>query len=518
VEGVRNRTRLKWLVIVVLCYAASYAIGHLRADSVREYLTSAQAYWSDDRAFITLTTATEVRTESLSGKGIRIVKGWLGVAPEQPDLRVGSAYVFTYQNGAWLEQMLTPQSSPQQFEIWPYNGHMFTWDQNQSVSVWNGQSLVEASPRLSLELRKAFPGDPNNYIPAGSGPSPRPYDIVQDPITLDEWYAYRELTDLPDGVSVAFLVGSELFEISTQYVPRKTGPAELGLTVAGGGSTLQLWRAQTVARTVSRSELARYLSGLPFDLAAVRSVLEQLSVRLGIGAVSLLLLCAFLLKPRLTVALPDEPSYADALLDDYPLLDRYEWVLFSARIEALGFLRLRDVKLANARQGGIARIFLHPHSHCFASLHQVFAPGAPPLGFHFTSYLHEDWSVSHGSTSPQPASAFTRTGHALGFSRPGMAADDLFAEHLDTRDQVARQLGVAVMEPDGFRTYEERSSQEARACRDLLRKRNPLVLALKARWARRRPVSHDWLGDYPQEVEARVGRNGFDGPTLGGSV
>jgi hypothetical protein len=87
-----------------------------------------------------------------------------------------------------------------------------------------------------------------------------------------------------------------------------------------------------------------------------------------------------------------------------------------------------------------------------------------------------------------------------------MSPEQLYAEHLAVRDRIANDLCLAIVTPHGFETYQERSTQATQISRDLIRKTNPIVIFFKYRWAKCKPLSNDWLGDYPKEMEARTGQ------------
>jgi hypothetical protein len=501
-----NSARLKWLALLAACVVTSYALNTYRTNSVREYLTSAQVYWHADQAVLTLTTAAEVRSESLIAKGLRSAGSWTKLAANKPDVRVGAAHVFILQNGNWVEQKLSPMRSPTAFSLWPYNGQFYSWDKRQLVSLWNGHILLPVPQPRAVELHKAFPNDPNNFLAAAPSGSPNPYDIVQDVITRDEWHGYQSIASLPDGRHLPFLVGGKVFELVVQRSHSATAAGEVGLTVNVDGKSLPLWQPQPMPRSVSASEFATYRFALPLFPGRTGSPGRSLSLEIGGSLLTLLLIWAVFLKPMILTAAPSTTEYVDANPDDYPKLDRIRWNSYSAELEALGFVRLRDVRMSNSLTGGIARVFLHPKSNCYASVHQVFAPKAPPLSFGFTSYLGEDWSIGHGIAKPLSGNAITRTKHKLSFSCPDMTLEQLYPEHLARRDKIANDLGLALVTPQGFETYQERSNLEAQARRDLIRGTNPIAIALKVYWARLRPLSNNWLGDYPKEMASRTGQ------------
>jgi hypothetical protein len=252
--------------------------------------------------------------------------------------------------------------------------------------------------------------------------------------------------------------------------------------------------------------MAAYLNAPPLFPGAAANTAQSLWLDLGGTLLWLILVWAIFIRPMLLNVAQPAVQFLDANPDDFPKLDRTAWDDYSAQLEALGFVQVRDVKTSNAVAGGISRVFLHPESGCYGSVFQVFARRAPELSFGFLSYLGEDWSIGHGISKPIPGQAITRLPHRLGFSRPGMSPEQLYAEHLAARDKIAHDLGLAVVTPQGFETYQERTDLEAQQRRDVIRKSNPVVLAMKVYWAKLKPLPMDWLGDYPREMEARTGQ------------
>jgi hypothetical protein len=254
-----SSARLKWSAMIAACLVASYGAAHHRTTSVREYLTSAQVYWRADQAVITITTTAEVRSEGLVAKGVSIARGWAKLADPKPDLRVGAAHVFTLQNGSWQDQKLEPRSSPQVFMLWPYNGHFYTWGTRWQVHEWNGQQLLSVPPQRAAELHSAFPDDPNNFLPAGTGASPQPYNKLQDVITRSEWHAYLDVASLPEGKHLVFPAGGKVYDLFVHRSHVANSVGEVSLTISEGGKALPLWQSQPLPRIVSEPEVAQYL-------------------------------------------------------------------------------------------------------------------------------------------------------------------------------------------------------------------------------------------------------------------
>jgi hypothetical protein len=230
----------------------------------------------------------------------------------------------------------------------------------------------------------------------------------------------------------------------------------------------------------------------------------------GISITLILFVGLLFVKPIVLGVAPPSYEFRDVNPDNFPGLDRKRWDEYSARLKALGFVPVRDTTTSNAAAFGIARHFVHPESNCYGGISQVFVPKAPqmgpPLGFHFGSYLQGDWSVVHGINKPGPGHAIIRLKHRLAFSRAEMSPEQLYPIHLAMRDRIAAGLSMAVVTPRGFELFQERANADAQARRDQIKRSNPVMIVLKHRWAKIKPLPNDWWGDYPKEFEARTGR------------
>lgn len=260
-----SSAKLKWIALLAACLLTLYALSRYHDDSVREYLTSAQVYWRADQTIITITTAAEIRSEGLLDRALRIARRWTNLPERRPDLRVGAAHVFSLQKGSWRDHRLQPSLSPQSFQLWPYNGHLYTWDNPQTPHEWNGQVLLPVPQQRAVDVQTAFPDDPNNLLPAGTGVSPRPYDVVQDVITRDEWHAYRNIASLPEGKHLLFPADGKVFDLFIQRSHVSNSIGEISLTLSESGRYLPLWQAQPQPQVVSAAEFAQYRNAPPLS-------------------------------------------------------------------------------------------------------------------------------------------------------------------------------------------------------------------------------------------------------------
>ena len=358
--------RLKWFALLAACCAVTYGLNHYRANTVREYLTSAQVYWRAEsvpvadgpaspaagskapaarnkalpvptpaavsdvspaaqpaEAVITLTTAAEVRSEGLIAKGLRIAAGWAKLTTAKPDLRIGTAHVFTFRNGAWQEQKLSPLSSPLAFPLWPYNGHFYTWDKRQVVHEWNGHLSSSVPPRQAAELHGAFPLDPNNFVAAGTGNSPHPYDLVQDVISREEWHAYQNIASLPNGKHLVFPAGERNFEIVVRRARTANSVGEVSLMMnEAGAKSLPLWQAQPLARSVNAAEFVNYQNAPPLYPGSVSNPGQHHWLELGLALLTIVVVYIVFFKPKRSFHVTPTTQYVEANESDPPPLER----------------------------------------------------------------------------------------------------------------------------------------------------------------------------------------------------
>jgi hypothetical protein len=493
-----NVTRLKWLALLLVFYHLPQLINHFHANTVREHLASARVYWTADRAIITVTTTSEACRESWVAHVLRLGALKLKVASAQPVDRVGAAHIFVCQNATCEDAKLESIGFLQDLPLWPYGGKFYTWDWRQRVFQWNGTTLAVVPFARASELYNAFPGEPNNFSPANGS---RPYDVIQDVVSREEWHAYQDLASLPSGSRVSFPVNGMAEEIVVQ----RDRAQEASLSLVAGGKTIPLWQAQSDPRFVKDAEIARYMMALPVGPSFGRRVSTNNPFEAAAGVIIWIVLLGIFLKPIFFTFTKATMKYADADPKDFPKLDRNLWDDRCQRMEALGFVFVRDMKLSEALMSNIQRLYLHPQSRCYGAVFQVFSKGAPGLSIWFSSYLGEDWTIGHGDTKPSSGNVMTRTSHKLSFNRPGGSLEDIYTEHIATRDRIAQELGLNIVTPSGFETYEERSNLEAAARHKLLKKSISLLIPVKVLMARVKPLPNDWLGDYPKEVESRTG-------------
>ncbi|MDR3764126.1 MAG: hypothetical protein P4M01_08540 [Acidobacteriota bacterium] len=223
--------------------------------SASEQLLSARVYWNARGAIITLTTTAEVHREGLLSGGLRRVAEGLGLRGT-PRLYVGESRVIVLRDGRREDLRLPARESPAQFPLWPYYGHLYTWETETPVREWSGQSLGPVPAPRAAELRKSFPHVRDNYAPAASPTAP---DILQDVVSREEWRAYQHLADLPGDVFVSFPVAGE----NCVILASRGTDGSLALTLLRNGHAEVLWQPARGAHTITAAEFASYVRPLP---------------------------------------------------------------------------------------------------------------------------------------------------------------------------------------------------------------------------------------------------------------
>ncbi len=120
-------------------------------------------------------------------------------------------------------------------------------------------AVIERSPQRAAELHSAFPDDPNNFLPAGTGASPQPYNKLQDVITRNEWHAYLDVASLPEGKHLVFRAGGKVYDLFVHRSHVANAVGEVSLTISEDGKAIPLWQSQPVPRIVTEPEATQYL-------------------------------------------------------------------------------------------------------------------------------------------------------------------------------------------------------------------------------------------------------------------
>ncbi|HVP63316.1 MAG TPA: hypothetical protein VMT82_00385 [candidate division Zixibacteria bacterium] len=225
-----KQNRIILLAVIVVLLLAVAGLNFYRVTDVQTHLSSAQVYWQDNQAIITVSTINEVRDESY----LRLLLSMVGAMPPVSTVpQIGPAKVIVSKADGWDVIQLPKELAPKQFELWPFNSKFYTLEEGKSRE-WTGRALGPAPASVAGELRRSFPSDPNNYVPAGPKGSGQPYAVLQDVITRAEWHAYTGLANAQTS-NLPFELGGRKFTMKVQ----RSG--DVRLAVEGDKSAVTVW-------------------------------------------------------------------------------------------------------------------------------------------------------------------------------------------------------------------------------------------------------------------------------------
>lgn len=213
----------------------------------------------------------------------------------------------------------------------------------------------------------------------------------------------------------------------------------------------------------------------------------------------------FWMRNALSRSVSRAHSYPDARPEHFPFLDRDKLDLYTAGLEARGFVRLRDYTIASSNNSSPARLlifgrlFAHPELHLFAEVGQIF--GAKPETAGLTcavfSHFEQGWRLSVTSRRPNSVLYLVRRPRRLWLSRPGATVEELLDCHLDLRGQMVTVLDLKVSEDVRAETFFRCSSEAVEEMRQIIKRRSRWLLPLLFEyWRLEAHTPHEWLGDY----------------------
>ena len=213
----------------------------------------------------------------------------------------------------------------------------------------------------------------------------------------------------------------------------------------------------------------------------------------------------FWMRNALSRSVSRAHSYPDARPEHFPFLDRDKLDLYTAALEARGFVRLRDFTIVSsnntspARPLVFGRLFAHPELHLFAELGQLFGTKHPSgeLGCAVFSHFEQGWALSVTSRRPNSVTYLVRRPRRLWLSRPGATVEELLDWHLDLRGQMVTVLDLKVSEDVRAETFFRSSSEAVEEMRQIIKRRSRWLLPLLFEyWRLEAHTPHEWLGDY----------------------
>jgi hypothetical protein len=178
--------------------------------------------------------------------------------------------------------------------------------------------------------------------------------------------------------------------------------------------------------------------------------------------------------------------------DLWPHLDRDELDRYTFELEKLGFVRLTDYTAPSIQ--GMARLFGHPQSFCFAEVGHV---KSLPIFCTISCQMENNWSlaaVNNPSLSPI-SYAFFRQPRKLIKRFDNIQVNLLFKSILEWRDRVAKDLSIEIIQDVSSEAYfeKERINRIDRR-NNLIRK--SVILSLIEMFLFSLNPQPEWLGDY----------------------
>ncbi len=206
------------------------------------------------------------------------------------------------------------------------------------------------------------------------------------------------------------------------------------------------------------------------------------------------------IKHQLVEAIPQSIEYLPARIVRSSPLDRDSIRRYTTALKRLGFVPVKDFKLAPESGGNaedFARLFCHPQHYCYAQVFQSCPSGGQPSPVHCSilSYFKHDWSLA---TTQQKQNGLTFMFHqpkiCWVYYANALPAE-LLSAHLERRQAMATALKIDVSEEMSWDFYDRQEQHAMAMRRQILKRRNIIFMLFRATWFELRPLS-EWLGDY----------------------
>jgi hypothetical protein len=215
-------------------------------------------------------------------------------------------------------------------------------------------------------------------------------------------------------------------------------------------------------------------------------------------------------KARVVRALIDVVEFRATSPAEFPHLDEHRLSEYTRALEALGFRHLTDYTLVKDRDNGLeayARLFVHDSWRCYAEVNEIYrARGtASPMRCNLMSFLEGGWSVSNTDRRARRGNYLIRRPRALWKSLPDRAPHQLLEAHLELRDQLAGDLGLAVVGDGSAVDYFRRVAQANDERCERVR-RCPAWRFVLDSWAFELSPKLEWLGEYAANIPDNQGR------------
>lgn len=231
-----------------------------------------------------------------------------------------------------------------------------------------------------------------------------------------------------------------------------------------------------------------------------------------IAAIAVLVLGGFVtfwfigfVKTALLNVLPDEWNGELTRPEDCLWLDK-DWLRSQNQaLEALGFQLVQDYRLPG--QPTFGRCLIHPEHRCYAEIGVIYSADGEPLSHQIAiaSLLTDDWTVTHVNRNLNLKSdsmpCLWRHPKWLGVLQAHPTLDSLLDAHLQFRDRMQRDLGIAVIPDVSWDAYVQHERDAMVYRKQAVKRTNLLMGMLNITQFELNPKTQ-WLGDYGKKLTA----------------
>ncbi|MBI4027168.1 MAG: hypothetical protein HY360_19440 [Verrucomicrobia bacterium] len=204
-------------------------------------------------------------------------------------------------------------------------------------------------------------------------------------------------------------------------------------------------------------------------------------------------------KTAIRTAMPDGLQFAVTTAGQFPALDANALQEYTQVLESLGFRNETDYTVT-AKTGktfpGFARLFIHPHDHCYAEINQLFPPKPRlvPMRFMILSELGEDMALSSTDRIPDGITYMLRDARSFWTSHPQAAPAEVFRAHLERRRQIALKRGLREPTETSVETYFTRNAERTNRRKQRVDRMNIALGLLEAAFFSIKP-KYEWMGE-----------------------
>ncbi|MEB3338099.1 MAG: hypothetical protein VKJ46_11595 [Leptolyngbyaceae bacterium] len=212
------------------------------------------------------------------------------------------------------------------------------------------------------------------------------------------------------------------------------------------------------------------------------------------------------LKSKVVEGLPGGVRLPPTHPEDFARLDTDALAQYTRDLEGLGFVVLNDFTM-EGETGNItpvfARLFHHPHLHCFAEVTQFFPLGSEPkpLRCSIISHLDRTWKIGTTDREPDAFVALMRRPRKVGSCHPKTEPAELLKIHQERRQYLIEDLGLAVLHLSGAE-YQATVPEDMDEIKVTLQRKGNFTFVFElVRFMLKPPV--EWWGDYSTLARSR---------------